>query len=184
MSLDLIVRQARLADRGAHLFDIGMRDGVIVDVGPRIQAQAREIAADGRLVCSGFVDTHVHLDKSCIAGRCNCSTGNVKRGDRRGRGSQAGLTEDDIYRRGEQTLKKAIVQGTNRMRTHVEVDPRIGLKGFHAVRALRGAYQWAIDLQICVFPQEGLLNDPGAEDLLVEACELGADLIGGCPYAD
>src|SRR4029453_17249728 len=43
---------------------------------------------------------------------------------------------------------------------------------------------WAIDLQICAFPQEGLTNDPGAEELLVEACELGADVIGGCPYND
>src|SRR5262249_49476043 len=70
------------------------------------------------------------------------------------------------------------------MRSHVEVDPRIGLRGFQAVRALRSAYRWAIDLQICVFPQEGLLSDPGAEELLVEACDSGADLIGGCPYAD
>ena len=39
-------------------------------------------------------------------------------------------------------------------------------------------------MQICVFPQEGLLNDPGAEELLVAACEQGADVIGGCPYTD
>ena len=44
--------------------------------------------------------------------------------------------------------------------------------------------RWAIDLEICVFPQEGLINDPGTEELLVEACEAGADLIGGCPYTD
>ena len=35
-----------------------------------------------------------------------------------------------------------------------------------------------------MFPQEGLLNDPGTEELLVAACEQGADLIGGCPYTD
>ena len=35
-----------------------------------------------------------------------------------------------------------------------------------------------------MFPQEGLLNDPGTEELLVAACEAGADLIGGCPYTD
>jgi cytosine deaminase len=35
-----------------------------------------------------------------------------------------------------------------------------------------------------VFPQEGLLNDPGCDELLIEACESGADLIGGCPYTD
>ncbi len=39
-------------------------------------------------------------------------------------------------------------------------------------------------MMICVFPQEGLTNDPGAEELLIEACQAGADLIGGCPYTD
>jgi cytosine deaminase len=76
------------------------------------------------------------------------------------------------------------VQGTTRMRTHVEVDPRVGLRSFNAIRKLKADYAWAIDLELCVFPQEGLINDPGAEELLVEACENGADLIGGCPYTD
>jgi cytosine deaminase len=35
-----------------------------------------------------------------------------------------------------------------------------------------------------VFPQEGLLNDPGTEELLIAACEQGADVVGGCPYTD
>ena len=37
-------------------------------------------------------------------------------------------------------------------------------------------YAWAIDVEICVFPQEGLLNDPGTDELLIEACEQGADV--------
>ena len=94
------------------------------------------------------------------------------------------FSEDDIYARARRTLEKAIVQGTTRMRTHVEIDPRIGLKGFNAVRQLKRDYAWAIDLQVCVFPQEGLTNDPGAEELLVAACQQGAEAIGGCPYTD
>ena len=76
-------------------------------------------------------------------------------------------TEADVFARGARTLEKCIAQGTTRMRTHVEADPRIGLRGFHAVKALKHEYAWAIDLQICVFPQEGLTNDPGADPLLV-----------------
>jgi cytosine/creatinine deaminase len=98
--------------------------------------------------------------------------------------AKRGFSEDDIYQRARRTLEKSILQGTMRMRAHVEVDPRVGLKGFHAIRTLKQAYAWAIGIEICVFPQEGLLNDPGAEELLVEACEQGADLIGGCPYTD
>ena len=43
---------------------------------------------------------------------------------------------------------------------------------------------WAVDLELCAFPQEGLLNDPGCDELLVEACERGAGSIGGVPYVD
>jgi hypothetical protein len=39
-------------------------------------------------------------------------------------------------------------------------------------------YSWAIDLQICVFPQEGLLNNPGTDELMVEALERGCRAIG------
>jgi cytosine deaminase len=70
------------------------------------------------------------------------------------------------------------------MRTHVEIDPRIGLRGFEAIKALKRDYAWAIDLSLCVFPQEGLTNDPGTEELLVAALRDGGDLIGGCPYMD
>ena len=81
-------------------------------------------------------------------------------------------------------LERAIVHGTTRMRTHVEIDPRIGLRSFEAVKALKRDYAWAIDLSICVFPQEGLTNDPGAEELLIEALRDGGEAIGGCPYMD
>src|SRR5690606_35160613 len=81
-------------------------------------------------------------------------------------------------------LEKAIGKGTTQMRTHVEIDPRVGLRSFEAVLALKQDYAWAIDLQICAFPQEGLTNDPGAEALLLQAMGRGSDLIGGCPYTD
>ena len=91
---------------------------------------------------------------------------------------------DDIYRRGVRVLEKAIVQGTNAMRTHVEIDPGIGLTGFDAIAQLKRDFAWALDLQICVFPQEGLTNNPGTEELLVLALSKGADVLGGCPYTD
>ena len=139
---------------------------------------------DGRLVIPGFVETHIHLDKSCILERCPLEQGTLQEAIAAVAAAKRAFTEDDIYARARQTLEKAIVQGTTRMRTHVEVDPRIGLKSFDAIRQLMRDYAWAIDLRICVFPQEGLLNDPGTEELLIAACEQGADLIGGCPYTD
>ena len=70
------------------------------------------------------------------------------------------------------------------MRTQVEVDPAIGLRGFEGVQSLIADYRWAIDIEICVFPQDGLTNYPGTEELLVEALKRGARVIGGAPRYD
>src|SRR6202163_4826386 len=188
MSFDTILRNGRIAGREHEPVDIAVCDGRIAAITPRsnqaTQAAACDIALDGKLVIPGFVETHIHLDKSCISDRCSCRTGTLQEAIESVAAAKLAFTEQDIYARGWRTLEKAIVQGTTRMRAHVEVDPRIGLKSFHALRRLKRDYDWAIDLQICAFPQEGLTNDPGAEELLVEACEQGAEVIGGCPYTD
>jgi cytosine deaminase len=184
MPLDLVLRQGRLTGSGEAPVDIGVADGRIVDIAPHIAADAPEQQLDGRLVIPGFVETHIHLDKSCILERCNCERGTLEEAIETVAAAKRSFTEADIHARAQRTLEKAIIQGTTRMRTHVEADPRVGLNGFHALRTLKRDYAWALDLQICVFPQEGLTNDPGTEELLVEACEQGADVIGGCPYTD
>jgi cytosine deaminase len=184
MPLDLVLRQGRLTGNDETLLDIAVANGRIADIAPHIAADAPQQELDGRLVTAGFVETHIHLDKSCILERCNCEQGTLKEAIETVAAAKRDFTEADIHARAQRTLEKAIVQGTTRMRTHVEVDPRVGLSGFRAVRALKHDYAWALDLEVCVFPQEGLTNDPGAEELLVQACQEGADVIGGCPYTD
>jgi cytosine/creatinine deaminase len=70
------------------------------------------------------------------------------------------------------------------MRTHLEVDPGVGLRSLEGVLPLIKEYAWAIDLDICVFPQEGLLNNPGTDELMMEALKRGCRVVGGAPYTD
>src|SRR5947208_17001949 len=70
------------------------------------------------------------------------------------------------------------------MRTQVEIDPGIGLRGFEAIRSLATDYRWAIDIELCVFPQDGLTNYPGTEELLVSALKQGAPVLGAAPRYD
>ena len=184
MSLDLVLRQCRIAGREEMPADIGIKDGRIAAIEPRLPDSAPSEDIGGRLVLSGFVESHIHLDKSCILDRCRTETESLDEAIAAVAAAKRAFTEDDVYARACRTLEKAILQGTTRMRTHVEIDPRIGLRGFNAIKKLKDDYAWAVDLEICVFPQEGLLNDPGADELLVEACRRGAGLIGGCPYTD
>ena len=95
------------------------------------------------------------------------------------------FTEDDVYARARRTLEKAIVQGTTRMRTHVEVDPRIGLHELPRHPPAQGATTPGRSISRSASSRRRACSTiPGAEELLVAACEAGADLIGGCPYTD
>jgi cytosine deaminase len=184
MALDLILRGARIAGREDRLLDIGIAGGRIVAIEPALVADGPEERIEGCLVTPGLVETHIHLDKSRISDRCSIVAGTLQEAIAETARAKLAFTEEDIVARARGTLEQAILNGTMHMRTHVEVDPRIGLKGFRAIARLEREYAWALDLQICAFPQEGLINDPGTEELLVAACGEGADLIGGCPYTD
>jgi cytosine deaminase len=184
MAFDLILRGGRL-DHESTPVDIAIRDGRIAAIAPNLAAGDSAVEdITGHAVLPGLVETHIHLDKSCIIDRCNIVEGTLQEAIGETARAKAAFTEADIDTRARRTLEKAVLAGTQFMRTHVEVDPRIGLRSFNVLRRLKHDYAWALDMQICIFPQEGLTNDPGTEELLIEACTRGADLIGGCPYTD
>jgi cytosine deaminase len=140
--------------------------------------------ANGQLVLPGLVETHIHLDKACISSRCSLHKGTLEEAIQETTRAKQSFDYQDVYNRGKQVIEKAILQGTSYMRTHVEIDPNIGLIGFEAIKQLKQDFNWAMDIELCVFPQEGLHNNPGTLELLEEALKSGADLLGGCPYTD
>ncbi len=183
--MDLIIRNARVArDAEVSVVDIGIGGGAILAIAPDLQADGRELDASGRLLVPGLIETHIHLDKTCILDRCRIEQGTVVEAARETAAAKRGFTVEDVYARGRQTLERCISHGTTRMRTHVELDPGIGLIGFDAISQLARDYAWAVDMEICVFPQEGLTNYPGTEDLLIEGLRRGARTIGAAPYFD
>jgi cytosine/creatinine deaminase len=182
--MDLILRNARVVGAEQTLTDIGISAGRIAALAPGLAADGAAIDLNGRLVSSGFVETHIHLDKSCILDRCRSERGDIAEAIAETAKAKAGFTAEDVHARAARTLEKAILQGTTHMRTHLEVDPGIGLRGLDGVMPLVQHYAWAIDLQICVFPQEGLLNNPGSDELIVAALDRGCRAIGGVPYID
>ena len=184
MSFDLVLKAARIAGNRTDLVDIGLRYGKIAAIEPSIEDIYPMRRLDGCLVIPGLVETHVHLDKSDLTDRCTCDQGTLTEAVAAVASVKRGFTEEDVYARAARTLEKSILHGTTHMRTHVEVDPRIGLVSLRALQRLKQDYAWAIDLQLCAFPQEGLFDDPGCEAVLIEAVGTGADLIGGAPYMD
>ena len=183
--LDFVVRNARLPEHAEQTVDIGFERGRIAAVESGLVCDAPEYDADGNLCCGGLCETHIHLDKSRIFDRCAPEPGrNARDHVKRVAAVKNTFTVEDVRHRAQATLEGCIAHGTTRMRTHLEVDPGVGMRSFEAIRSLVDDYKWAIDLAICIFPQEGLTNNPGTEELMVEGLKRGANCIGAAPGYD
>ena len=149
-----------------------------------MRPRARRSTSAGGSSTPGFIETHIHLDKSRILGRCKAEKGDLEEAIGEVARQKKLFTAEDVYQRAKITLEKAILNGTTHMRTQLEVDPGIGLRGLEGVRPLIEEYKWAIDLEICIFPQEGLLNNPGTDELMLQALKSGGSVVGAAPYTD
>jgi cytosine/creatinine deaminase len=187
MAFDLVLRNARLANGagGGETVDIAVAGGRIAAIGPRLAGEGQSVDARGQFVSPGLVECHFHLDKSRILDRVaplesRRATDYMKRVS----SVKHTFTTEDIYARARQTLERCILNGVLHMRTHVEVDSPIALAGFEAIERLAKEYAWAMDLEICVFLQEGWTNVPGAEANVVAGLKRGAPVVGGAPRYD
>jgi len=187
MAFDLIVRNARLANGIASRgpVDIAVSNGRISAIEPRIAGGGENVDAGGRFVSPGLVESHFHLDKSRILDRV-APLPDRRATDHMARTSAVKhtFTVEDVYARASGTLEQCLLNGVGHMRTHVEVDPNVGMHGYDAIERLAKDYAWGIDLQLCVFLQEGWTNVPGAEANIVAALKRGAQVVGGAPRYD
>ena len=182
--MNLVIRGARLPS-GVGPVDVGIADGRITRIAPCIAERgAHEILAAGRLVIPGLVESHFHLDKALLGAGAPSGAATVEGVIRATAEAKRAFTLEDIQRRARRALEMAIRRGTTVMRTHVEVDPIVGLRGMEAIVPLKREYAWAIELQICVFPQEGIFKAPGTEPLMRAALKMGGEAVGGVPYND
>jgi len=182
--MDLIVRNARLAGLDDGPRDVGIEKGRIVAIERKLAAEGKIYDAGGRLACPGLVESHIHLDKSRVIDRCVAQERATLNPVQAIAPLKPAMTVEDVHTRAAATLERCILHGSTRMRTQVEIDPAIGLRGYEGVEALIKEYKWAIDIEICVFPQEGLISRPGTEELLVSALKRGARVLGGAPRYD
>lgn len=180
---DLVIANARLAGHDRPM-DIGIADGLIAAIAPGIAFEGPREDLGGLHLCAGLVETHIHLDKACILDRCMVCEGTLAEAVRLTAAAKPQFTAGDVYARGRSVLEKAIGHGTTRMRSFVEVDPRAGLRSFEAIGQLKADFAHMIDLEICVFAQDGLTREMETYALMDIACRGGADLVGGCPYTD
>ena len=188
--MDIILRNAKINEGpDVPLVDIGMDNGRIASVEAGLSAEAKVYDLGGALVTPGFVETHIHLDKSCILDRLSSTRGGMEEAIREVARLKREFTAEDVYHRAKRTLEKCVINGTTHIRTHLEVDPVIGLRSLDGILPLVEEFKWAMDIEICIFPQEGLLNNPGTYELMVEGLSLVQEsgsgrVVGAAPYTD
>ena len=177
---NLLITNARLLGRPG-LWNIVIDDGII----SKIEANARIdlvdcprkdyyiIDASSRVVIPGLVDAHVHLDKCYLLDRCCAKRGDFSEAMSETLIAKKKFSIDDVRNRARRLIEDEISFGTTLMRTHVEVDAMVGFISLEAILQLKKEYESSITIQIAVFAQEGITNQPGQVDMMRKALSMG-----------
>ncbi|QIK69400.1 amidohydrolase family protein [Erysipelothrix sp. HDW6C] len=183
--MDLLFKNVRIDEAGA-LKDVAVKDGKIVAIEDHVDGDVkRTIEGNGRVLVPGLVESHIHLDKALIANRKPNLSGTLKEAIEVTASLKPTFSAEDIYERATKALKELILpNGVTFMRTHAEFDPSQGFTGFDVIMKIKEEFKDYIDIQVVAFPQEGIFKAPGTEEMMVEAMERGADVVGAVPYND
>jgi cytosine deaminase len=181
MAYDLVIRNARLPTRAGQS-TLAMEQGRLANVTDHTVEGRHSIDAQGGLVTTGFVDCHVHLDKALIADDLpKNQSGTLSEAIENIHARKGRYSIDDVRERAVRAIELHVERGCTRIRTHVDVDTIGELTPLEGVLAAREACADIADVQIVAFPQEGILQHEGTGDLLAQALDEGADVIGGMP---
>jgi len=93
-------------------------------------------------------------------------------------------TVDDVAERATRVIHALVAYGATFVRSYVDVDTITGLTALAGVVAARERCRPLAHVEIIAFPQEGILCDPGTDELMAQALERGADVVGGMPHAE
>jgi cytosine deaminase len=179
-----VLADATLAD-GSRV-DVVLDGEAVVAVGPGAGdgtgSQADRVEAAGGLLLPAYVDTHVHLDKVLIRDQLVEHDGTLQGAIDAIHAAKRNYDVEDVRRRARAVIESSVLTGTTRLRSHVDVDTIGGLVPLQGVVAAARDCADIADVQVIAFPQEGILRDPGAADLMATAMTSGATVVGGMPH--
>ncbi len=194
MALDILIKNALLRNSKKELIDIAISDGIITEIKKNISDTADEIIdAKGMLVTESFINGHLHLDKVYTLEKVGMAAlDSYKTGSMGGAMTaieQAAKVKEQyeeswIIENIRTALNLAVKFGNTHIRAFADTDTKAKLIGVKAVIKAREEYKDRIDVQVVAFPQDGIARDPGAEDYIRQALELGADVVGGIPWIE
>ncbi len=194
-SFDLLIRNARLrANPPGELTDIGIANGNIAAIQPNLSTEASHtLDSAGGLVTESFVNAHLHLDKVYTLPRMDELALQDYHGGDMGKAMNAielaARVKDEyaldwILPNVRKAVWLAARHGNLHIRAFADVDNKAKLMGVEALLAIKEEFKGIVDLQVVAFPQDGVVREPGAAELVRQAMRLGADVVGGIPWIE
>jgi cytosine deaminase len=181
--MSLVIRNARVRGQQQSV-DIAVDGEKISAVGPKLPIRAgKEIDAAGSLVLPGLFNLHYHADK--------CLLGEIMRPNVSGTLPEAiEITNDfkrnydpaEVAARAVRTIETGVKNGTTFFRLFCDVGTIGGLRAARGLLLARETMKQYCRIQVVAFPQEGIVRDPGAAELMEEAIKEGCDIVGGLPW--
>jgi cytosine deaminase len=194
MNFDILIKNARTRFSKEKLLDIGIKDGRIVKIGENIDGTGSQlIDAAGKLVTESFVNGHLHLCKvytltkvgeKALTSYQSGSMGKAMTAIELASKVKEQYDESWIIENVRKAIKLAIKYGNTHIRAFADTDTKAKLEGVKALIKAREEFKDAVEIQVVAFPQDGVVRDPGAENYIKEAMELGADVVGGIPWIE
>jgi cytosine deaminase len=171
---DLVIDGAVIADVSAATMDIALESD---------STQGKEIDAAGGLVCPSFVDPHLHLDLAYSLEMVpENRSGTLVEAIGLWSEAKRTITAENVRERAVRAIKQEVSYGTGFIRTHVDVATNAGLRLVEGVLAAREQMKHLCEIEVVVFPQDGILRDPGAREQMAAAMRMGCDVIGGIAH--
>ncbi|SAK91411.1 amidohydrolase family protein [Caballeronia ptereochthonis] len=161
--------------------NLAEKNGRFASIGPQCPdtGSAEVIDLAGHLVLPGFVDGHIHLDKSFVGDRWHPHRPVASLRQRLAIEKEELASALPIAERADALIRQAASFGTVAMRSHVDVDATTGLTHLHAVMGAREKWRGLMDIELVAFPQAGVVSCPGTADILDAAAREGAQVVGG-----
>ncbi len=194
MNYELIIRNARTRRSGSETVDIGIKDGIISAISAELRGEAvEELDAGGKLVTESFINGHLHLCKvytlerigeEALSNYNSGSMGSAMTAIELAAQVKKEYDQRWIIENVRRAADLALHFGNTHIRAFADTDTTAGTEGVKALLQAREEYKGRLDVQVVAFPQDGIVRDPGAEQFVEEALELGADVVGGIPWIE
>lgn len=191
---EILIRHAALRDQPGRLNEIGIAGGRITAFAERVEGDADlTIDAHGNLVSESFVNPHLHLckvhtrqmmDDEALTGYHAEGMGKAMTTIELAARVKEKYDESWIIKNVRRALAQAALHGNTHIRAFADVDSKARLEGMKALIRAREEFKGIVEVQVCAFAQDGLAREPGASELMHQAMQMGADVVGGIPWIE